>query len=132
MIDLREQVLILIYSFLSGIILGFCFDIYKVLLIVINKKFIKFTLILTFWIFTGGAIFYFLLSTQHAVLSFYTYFYIFAGTVFYLRLISKINFNILSALVQFAIVYTRVMFRNIYYIFSKILVKKLNKHIEKN
>lgn len=133
MIDLNKQVLILIYSFCSGIIFGIGFDIYKSLInvkknIVIN--FIKYSL---YWVLLGIGVFYFLLYTQYAILSFYTYFYMFIGVIVYLKLISKGIFLKIKNILKKSYRFFKLLIKNILYAFSLIFrvfyKKKINKNI---
>lgn len=90
MISIKEQFFILLYSFLSGIVFGGFFDLYKAFVFETKNIFINGILSILFWILVGLGVFVFLLYTQYAILSLYTYFYIFLGVMFYLNCISLI------------------------------------------
>lgn len=129
MISLNTQILILLYSFLSGIILGFGFDLYRMFILRSKNIFLNFINSGVFWVFIGVGIFYFLLNTQYAILSLYTYFYIFLGVVFYLKVISKIIFYKLRSFIYCILFMVRLIFKNVMYLFAKIFNKKINKSL---
>ena len=85
MLTLKTQILVLLYSFISGILFGVIFDMYKIILGVFSSKVINLIKNILFWILIGLVMFWFLLYTQYAIISFYTCFYIFFGIIFYLR-----------------------------------------------
>ena len=129
MIDLTKQVLIIVYSFLSGIIFGIGFDVYKEL---INKRknnlinIIKYSI---YWIILGVSVFWFLLYTQFAILSFYTYFYILLGIIIYKKFISKSIFLKIVKITNSIFTFLRLLARNILYVLLLIFKKKINKNI---
>lgn len=129
MISLNTQVLILLYSFLSGVIFGFGFDLYKIFILKSKNIFMNFINSGIFWMFVGVGIFYFLLNTQYAILSLYTYFYIFLGVIFYLKIISKSIFGKLKSFIDFILFVIRLTFKNIVYLFVRIFNKKINKSL---
>lgn len=128
MINLNEQILILIYSFLSGIIFGISFDVYKILM-GNSKKILAFIKCMLFWVIVGISVFCFLLYTQYAILSFYTYFYIFLGAFIYLKFISKFLFNRVKKLIFSIKSFLRVVFKNIFYLILKIFTGKRSKSL---
>lgn len=128
MINLNEQILILIYSFLSGIIFGISFDVYKIIM-GNSKKVLGFIKCTIFWIIVGIGVFWFLLYTQYAILSFYTYFYIFLGSFIYLKFISKFLFNKVKNLIFSIRSFLRVVFKNIFYLILKIFTGKGSKSL---
>ena len=129
MIDLNKQILILLYSFFSGIFFGVGFDTYRIL--INNKKniiidFIKYT---SYWIFLGIGVFYFLLHTQYAILSFYTYFYILLGVVIYFKFISKHIFYKIKKKLDQILIFFRLLIRNILYVLSLLFKKNIDKNL---
>lgn len=129
MINLGIQVLILLYSFLSGMVFGITFDLYRILIGNSKNNFFNFIKCSIFWIIMGVIVFYFLLYTQYAILSFYTYFYIFLGVIFYLKFISKNIFLKVKVLINSILTVFRVIFRNMCYVFLRIFNKKINKSL---
>ena len=129
MINLGIQVLILLYSFLSGIVFGISFDVYRILVGNSKKNFFNFIKCSIFWIIIGIIVFCFLLYTQYAILSFYTYFYIFLGSFIYLKFISKFLFNKAKNLIFNIRSFLRVVFKNIFYLILKIFTGKGSKSL---
>lgn len=85
------QFIILLSSFLTGIIMGIMYDIYRVLRGLDNKnKIITAIEDVLFWIFASSIAFVFLLFTNYAILGPYAYMYIALGLYIHLRYVSKI------------------------------------------
>lgn len=124
MINLDVQVFILFYSFISGIICGVGFDIYRILFRSMNNKILGFIRDSSYFIIIGLIVFWFLLYTQYAILSVYTYFYVFLGLVFYLKVISKFVFPRVQKIIEFIGFIFRYMFRTIIYFLSRGIGKK--------
>lgn len=124
MINLDVQVFILFYSFISGIICGVGFDIYRILFRSMNNKILGFIRDSSYFIIIGLIVFWFLLYTQYAILSVYTYFYVFLGLVFYLKVISKFVFPKVQKIIEFIGFIFRYMFRTIIYFLSRGIGKK--------
>lgn len=124
MIHLDTQVMILVYSFLSGIIFGLGFDIYRILFSKSRSKIIAFIKGCVYFLIIGIIVFSFLLYTQYAVLSFYTYFYIFLGIVFYLKLISKFMYSKVNKFIESIAASFKYIFKYILYIFLRGIRKK--------
>lgn len=118
------QVSILFYSFISGIMFGIGFDVYRILFKNIEYKFLKTILDLLYWVLMGLIIFMFLLNTQYAILSFYTYFYIFLGSIFYIKCISIFIYNVIKKLVFFILDTITYVFKNLIYVILRIINKK--------
>lgn len=124
MINLDVQVFILFYSFISGIICGVGFDIYRILFRSMNNKILGFIRDSSYFIIIGLIVFWFLLYTQYAILSVYTYFYVFLGLVFYLKVISKFVFPKVQKIIEFIGFIFRYTFRTIIYFLSRGIGKK--------
>lgn len=129
MISLREQVLILLYSFFSGIIFGIGFDLYRVLIFKAKNVVINIISSIIFWTLIGIGVFLFLLYTQYAILSLYTYFYIFLGSIFYLKFISKLIFNRIINLIENIFKFILRVFKFLNNLFGKIFNEKINKNL---
>lgn len=129
MISLREQILILLYSFISGIIFGIGFDLYRVLIFKTKNVVINVISSIIFWTLIGVGVFLFLLYTQYAILSLYTYFYIFLGSIFYLKFISKLVFNRLINLIENVFKFILRVFKFLNHLFGKIFSEKVNKNL---
>ncbi|AID45472.1 Spore cortex biosynthesis protein [Candidatus Arthromitus sp. SFB-mouse-NL] len=124
MINLDIQILILFYSFISGVIFGIGFDIYRVLFRDVYYKVFRIIIDHIYWMVVGVLVFIFLLNTQYAILSFYTYFYILLGIIFYTKCISIFIYRIINNLVGFLLEIIRYIFKNLIYIISKVVNKK--------
>lgn len=129
MITLDTQIWILIYSFISGILFGVSFDIYKIIIGHSSNKLFNFLKDILFWVLIGVLIFCFLLYTQYAILSLYTYFYIFFGIVTYFKIISRFVFSIIETIVNKISITLRLIFKNIFYFIFSIFNKKNNKSL---
>ena len=102
---------------------------YRILVGNSKKNFFNFIKCSIFWIIIGIIVFCFLLYTQYAILSFYTYFYIFLGVVFYLKFISKNIFLKVKILINGILTVFRIIFKNMCYTFLRIFNKKINKSL---
>lgn len=90
-ISINQQIGLVIFSIIAGMITGVLFDLYRLIRGAnsINKiiTFIEDTL---FWIFTGVIVFIFLLYMNYAYISMYVYLWIVVGVYLYIRSLSKI------------------------------------------
>lgn len=87
-LKIDSQLNILIYSILSGILVGILFDLYN---IIRGKKIPKIIIVvedILFWILTAIIVFTFLLYNNYAFLGPYVYIFMIITIVFYLKLIS--------------------------------------------
>ncbi|WP_027625376.1 spore cortex biosynthesis protein YabQ [Clostridium lundense] len=91
LISINHQVKLLVFSLISGIMIGVLFDIYRIIRGFENpNKVITFIEDTLFWILTGIIVFVFLLYTNYAYIGFYVYLFIILGTYFYMKLISNV------------------------------------------
>lgn len=89
-ITLREQVNLVLYSFLAGMLTGLLFDIYRIIRGFGNpNKFFTVIEDTLFWIFSAIVIFIFLLYTNFAYITMYVYMWLIIGIFMYLRFISR-------------------------------------------
>lgn len=109
------QLNILIYSILSGILVGILFDLYN---IIRGKKIPKIIIVvedILFWILTAIIIFTFLLYNNYAFLGPYVYIFMIITIIFYLKLISpkilKVEMYIISKLSYLI----RIILKNLIY-----------------
>lgn len=105
-IPLSQQVNLVLYSFLAGILTGLLFDIYRIIRGFNNpNKFFTFIEDTLFWTFSAIIIFMFLLYTNYAYVGIYVYMWIFVGIFIYLRFVSKhflkVQHIIIGAIVRF-------------------------------
>ena len=109
------QLNILIYSILSGILVGILFDLYN---IIRGKKIPKIIIVvedILFWILTAIIIFTFLLYNNYAFLGPYVYIFMIITIIFYLKLMSpkilKVEMYIISKLSYLI----RIILKNLIY-----------------
>ena len=90
LVSLQFQFNVLFFSFLSGMLIGVLFDIYR-LLRGIGKpvNIVTFISDLLFWLLTSIVVFIFLLYTSYAYIGIYVYLYIALGTYVYYKILSK-------------------------------------------
>lgn len=89
-ISLSQQVDLVVYSFLAGIITGVFFDMYRLFRgFSTPNKFLTFIEDMLFWILTAIVIFIFLLYTNYAYIGFYVYMWLIVGIYIYLKLVSR-------------------------------------------
>lgn len=103
LIPIKTQLNVLIYSIVSGILIGILFDLYRLLRgFVRDNNIITFFEDMLFWIFTSIIIFIFLLYTNYAFIEVYVFLYIALGMFCYFKFISRhfiyIQYKIVSNL----------------------------------
>ncbi len=124
MINLDTQLFILLYSFLSGIIFGIGFDIYKIIFIFRGNKALNLIRDVMYFFVVGVLVFYFLLYTEYAIFSIYTYFYMFLGLIFYLKCISRFILPIVKWVLRVIGLIFRYLSKYIPYFILKFNIKK--------
>lgn len=128
LISSSTQMLILIASFFAGINIGIFFDIYRVIRGFRNPNiFVTFVEDILFWILSSILIFIFLLLTNFAFLSVYTYFYIFMGLYLYFKIASNRAIKYFHSFFYILMIIFRVSKNYLIYPFYLIL-----KHKNKN
>ncbi|MBU3190863.1 spore cortex biosynthesis protein YabQ [Clostridium bowmanii] len=89
-ISLINQVRLIIFSLLSGIITGIFFDIYRLIRGFENpNKFLTIIQDLLFWTLTSIVVFIFLMYTNEGYINFYVYVCLIIGAYLYLKLLSR-------------------------------------------
>lgn len=88
-IPMTLQVKIILFSFISGILTGTLFDLYRVFRGVNKYKIITAIEDLLFWVLCSLVVFIFLLYTNQAFISLYVYLCIIIGILFYMKVFSK-------------------------------------------
>ena len=131
-ISLIDQVKLIIFSLLSGIITGVCFDIYRLIRGFANpKKFLTIIQDLLFWTLTSIVVFIFLMYTNEGYINFYVYVSLIIGVYLYLRLLSKIFIKLQYRLLKFNGKLFRVTRNIVLYpvnlLFYKLKIKKKDK-----
>jgi spore cortex biosynthesis protein YabQ len=89
-IPLSQQIDLVVYSFLAGMLTGLLFDIYRIVRGFGNpNKFFTVIEDTLFWIFSAIVIFIFLLYTNFAHISMYVYMWLLVGIFIYTKFISR-------------------------------------------
>lgn len=123
-----KQILILVFSFVAGVVTGVLFDFYRVIRGFQNpNKIITYFEDILFWIFASIIVFIFLLETSFAYLTFYCYIYISFGIYIYIRLLSKFIIKLIYNITKFIYGLLRVAKNYILYPLQLLLnLKKKN------
>jgi spore cortex biosynthesis protein YabQ len=123
-ISISTQIALITFSFLSGLLTGLVYDIYRLAGgFRTANKFISFITDLLFWIFTAVFVFIFLLYTNSGHVGFYVYIYIFSGIFVYHKFISKAYMNIQKSVIIFIGKIFRIIKNLIFYPFALIFYK---------
>lgn len=131
-ISLLNQVRLIIFGLLSGIITGVLFDIYRLIRGFENPNRIL-TIIqdLLFWTLTSIVIFIFLMYTNEGYINFYVYVCLITGAYLYLKLFSRVFLKFQYKFLKFNGKTFRVVRNVILYpanlMFYKLGIKKNNK-----
>ena len=101
-ISLINQVKLIIFSLLSGIITGVFFDIYRLIRGFENpNKVLTIIQDLLFWILTSIVVFIFLMYTNEGYINFYVYVCLIIGVYLYLKLLSRVFIKVQYKLLKF-------------------------------
>lgn len=128
-----SQFNLLFYSFISGIITGILFDIYRVIRgLELPNKILGFIEDLLFWILSAIIIFIFLLYSNNAIMGIYVYLFISLGVYVYIRLLSKkliyIEFRILTFFTKIIRITFNLIIYPIRILFNYFLINNENKN----
>ena len=131
-ISLVDQVKLIIFSLLSGIITGVFFDIYRLIRGFKNpNKIITIIQDLLFWTLTSIVVFMFLMYTNEGYINFYVYVCLIIGVYLYLKLISnvfiKLQYRSLKFNAKLIRVARNVMLHPVNLLFYKLKIKKKDK-----
>ena len=134
-LSLDVQIDIVLYSIISGVLTGILFDLYRIIRGVKIPKVIIIIEDILFWILTAIIVFTFLLYTNYAFLGPYVYVFMILTLIIYLKFISPSVLKIEKYIINIAIKFIRILFKNIIYpikiIYYSISGKKWYKSIEK-
>jgi spore cortex biosynthesis protein YabQ len=128
-ISLVNQVNLIIFSLLSGLITGVFFDIYRLIRGFENpNKIITAIQDLLFWTLTSIVVFVFLMYTNEGYINFYVYVCLIIGVYLYIKLLSKIFIKVQYKLLKLNGKVFRVLWNVILYpvdlLFYKLRIKK--------
>lgn len=101
-ISLINQVKLIIFSLLSGIITGVFFDIYRLIRgFEEPNKFVTIIQDLLFWVLTSIVVFIFLMYTNEGYINFYVYVCLIMGVYLYIKIFSKAFIKMQYKLLKF-------------------------------
>ena len=101
-ISLINQVKLIIFSLLSGIITGVFFDIYRLIRgFEEPNKFVTIIQDLLFWALTSIVVFIFLMYTNEGYINFYVYLCLIMGVYLYIKIFSKAFIKVQYKLLKF-------------------------------
>lgn len=135
--SISNQLNLLVFSILAGVITGMLFDLYRVFRGLESPNlvltFIEDTL---FWILTSIIVFIFLLRTNYAYMRAYVYVAIALGVILYIALLSKHFIKIQYKLIRTIAKVIRVIFNFLIYplelLFYNVKRKNKQKILKKN
>ncbi|MGH4137257.1 spore cortex biosynthesis protein YabQ [Clostridium sp.] len=131
-ISLINQVRLIIFSLLSGIITGIFFDIYRLIRGFENpNKFLTIIQDLLFWTLTSIVVFIFLMYTNEGYINFYVYVCLIIGAYLYLKLLSRAFIKLQYKVLKLNGKVFRIVWNHILYpvnlLFYKLGIKKNSK-----
>ncbi|WP_291651462.1 spore cortex biosynthesis protein YabQ [Clostridium sp.] len=106
---------IVMYSIISGILIGIMFDLYNIIRGVKIPKIIIIIEDILFWILTAITVFAFLLYTNYAFLGPYVYIFMIVTLIIYLKLISPTILKLERYLIEKFSKIIRVFLKNLIY-----------------
>lgn len=114
-LKIDSQLNILIYSILSGVLVGILFDLYN---IIRGRKIPKIIIVvedILFWILTAVIVFTFLLYNNYAFLGPYVYIFMIITIILYLKLISPKIIEVEMYSISKFSYFIRILLKNIIY-----------------
>ncbi|EOR26646.1 hypothetical protein SDC9_81201 [bioreactor metagenome] len=106
---------IVMYSILSGVLIGIMFDLYNIIRGVKIPKIIIILEDILFWVLTAIIVFTFLLYTNYAFLGPYVYIFMIITLMIYLKLISPTVLKLERYIIDKFSKVIRVLFKNLIY-----------------
>ena len=113
LLDINIQFKIVIFAILSGIIIGFLFDIYREFRGVCKNKILITIEDILFWIWCSLIVFVFLLKYNYALIGVYVYVFMGITLVIYLKTLSKYFRRIQHKILAILLKNLRIIFKNI-------------------
>lgn len=114
-LPINVQFNIVLYSILSGILIGVLYDLYNIVRGAKVPKIIIMVEDILFWIFTSLAVFTFLLYMNYAFLNPYVYVFMIVTLVIYLKFISPMVLKIELYLISVFGKAIRIIFKTVIY-----------------
>lgn len=122
--SLINQVRLITFSLLAGMMTGVFFDIYRLIRGFRNpNKLLTIIQDLLFWTLTSIVVFIFLMYTNEGYINFYVYVCLVIGVYLYLKLLSKVFINVQFKLLKFNGKVFRVILNAILYPADLLLYK---------
>ena len=118
LLDINIQFKIVIFAILSGIIIGFLFDIYREFRGVCKNKILITIEDILFWIWCSLIVFVFLLKYNYALIGVYVYVFMGITLVIYLKTLSKYFRRIQHKSLAILLKNLRIILKNIRYAFK--------------
>ncbi|MBS5308490.1 spore cortex biosynthesis protein YabQ [Clostridium tertium] len=106
---------IVMYSIISGILIGIMFDLYNIIRGVKIPKIIIIIEDILFWILTAIIVFAFLLYANYAFLGPYVYIFMIVTLIIYLKLISPTILKLERYMIDKAGKFIRIFLKNLIY-----------------
>ena len=101
-ISLINQVKLIIFGLLAGMITGVCFDIYRLIRGFGNpNKFMTIIQDLLFWALNSIVVFIFLMYTNKGYVNFYVYLFLIIGVYLYVKVLSTAFIKVQVGLLKF-------------------------------
>lgn len=114
-LPINVQFNIVLYSILSGILIGVLYDLYNIIRGAKVPKIIIMCEDILFWIFTSLVVFTFLLYMNYAFLNPYVYVFMIITLVIYLKLVSPMVLKIELYLISIFGKAIRIVFKTVIY-----------------
>lgn len=114
-LSIEVQFDIVMYSILSGILIGIMFDLYNIIRGVKIPKIIIIIEDILFWILTAVIVFTFLLYTNYAFLGPYVYIFMIGTLIIYLKLISPTILKLERHIIDKVSKFIRIFLKNLIY-----------------
>lgn len=114
-LPLNVQFSIVLYSILSGILIGILFDLYNIIRGIKVPKAIIILEDILFWILTAIIVFTFLLYTNYAFLGIYVYIFMIVTLIIYLKLISPTILILERLIIDRLSKVIRILLKNLIY-----------------
>ncbi|MGG7164594.1 spore cortex biosynthesis protein YabQ [Clostridium ihumii] len=111
LLTMERQLLLFIFSLISGVLIGVLFDVYRIIRGFENiGKIVTVVEDILFWIATGCIVFLFMMYTNYAYMNFNVFVYILTGLLIYIKVISSTFIDILNKLLHSFTKIIRVIF----------------------
>jgi len=125
---MHQQIVLFIFSILSGVLLGVFFDCYRIIRGFNNpNKLVTAMEDILFWILAGILIFIFMMYTNYAYISFNVVIYGIMGLFLYLKLFSTLFIKIVYNIVVTILTIARLLIYRVTYPFRIIFYKLTEK-----